>query len=66
MKFIVAVIWILDTLHVWFMCHMLYYYLITNYGDLMSLEYIVWFVCRPFQSRFLLMRLVGHSQCHSW
>ncbi|KAI5985071.1 hypothetical protein EDD15DRAFT_2304331, partial [Pisolithus albus] len=42
MQSIVAVIWILDTLHVSFMCHMLYYYLITNYGNPTSLEYIVW------------------------
>ncbi|KAI6021723.1 hypothetical protein BKA83DRAFT_674025, partial [Pisolithus microcarpus] len=42
-KFIVAIVWVMDTLHVSFMCHMLYYYLITNYGALMSLEYIVWF-----------------------
>ncbi|KAI6107463.1 hypothetical protein EDD16DRAFT_105999 [Pisolithus croceorrhizus] len=31
-----------DTLHVSFMCYTLYYYLITNYGDLLSLEYVVW------------------------
>ncbi|KAI6018997.1 hypothetical protein BKA83DRAFT_1636348 [Pisolithus microcarpus] len=42
MQSIVAVIWILDTLHVSFMCHMLYYYLITNFGNPTSLEYIVW------------------------
>ncbi|KAI6158166.1 hypothetical protein BKA82DRAFT_996587 [Pisolithus tinctorius] len=41
-RVIVAATWILDTLHVSFMCHMLYYYLTTNYGNLMSLEYIVW------------------------
>ncbi|KAI6158957.1 hypothetical protein EDD17DRAFT_1616343 [Pisolithus thermaeus] len=41
-KSIVAAIWIFDTLHVSFMCHMLYYYLIINYGNPMSLEYIVW------------------------
>ncbi|KAI6003044.1 hypothetical protein EDD15DRAFT_1454848 [Pisolithus albus] len=41
-KFIVAIVWVMDTLHVSFTCHMLYYYLITNYGALMSLEYIVW------------------------
>ncbi|KAI6119189.1 hypothetical protein EV401DRAFT_1504454 [Pisolithus croceorrhizus] len=39
-KFIVAAVWVLDTLHVAFMCHVLYYYLITNYGVLMSLEYV--------------------------
>ncbi|KAI6139607.1 hypothetical protein EDD17DRAFT_1671332, partial [Pisolithus thermaeus] len=33
---------ILDTLHVSFMCHTLYYYLVTNYGVPTSLEYIVW------------------------
>ncbi|KAI6122006.1 hypothetical protein F5141DRAFT_1094115 [Pisolithus sp. B1] len=27
-KFIVAAVWVLDTLHVSFMCHMLYYYLV--------------------------------------
>ncbi|KAI6006511.1 hypothetical protein F5J12DRAFT_97305 [Pisolithus orientalis] len=55
-KVIVAATWILDTLHVSFMCHMLYYYLITNYGNLMSLEYIVWFVHPPFQTSFPLRR----------
>ncbi|KAI6155503.1 hypothetical protein BKA82DRAFT_2514837 [Pisolithus tinctorius] len=41
-KLVVAAVWILDTLHVSFMCHMLYYYLITNYCVLTSLEFIVW------------------------
>ncbi|KAI6158939.1 hypothetical protein EDD17DRAFT_1616224 [Pisolithus thermaeus] len=41
-KLIVATIWTLDTLHVSFICHVLYYYLITNYGNLASLDYIVW------------------------
>ncbi|KAI6156388.1 hypothetical protein EDD17DRAFT_1626042, partial [Pisolithus thermaeus] len=41
-KFIVAGIWILDTLHASFMGHFLYHYLITNYGVPASLEYIVW------------------------
>ncbi|KIO09787.1 hypothetical protein M404DRAFT_996664 [Pisolithus tinctorius Marx 270] len=41
-NFLVAAVWILDTLHVLFMCHYLYYYLITNYGVPMSLEHIVW------------------------
>ncbi|KIK28311.1 hypothetical protein PISMIDRAFT_612442 [Pisolithus microcarpus 441] len=39
-KFTVAIVWVMDTLHVSFMCHMLYYYLIINYGAPMSLEYI--------------------------
>ncbi|KAI6106588.1 hypothetical protein EV401DRAFT_2077879 [Pisolithus croceorrhizus] len=43
-KLMVAAIWLFDTLHVSFMCYTLYYYLITNYGNLLSLEYIVWFV----------------------
>ncbi|KAH7882570.1 hypothetical protein F5I97DRAFT_1931115 [Phlebopus sp. FC_14] len=29
----VAVIWILDTLHISLMCHSLYYYLVSNFGD---------------------------------
>ncbi|KAI6122084.1 hypothetical protein F5141DRAFT_1094841 [Pisolithus sp. B1] len=41
-KFPVGAVWILDTLHVAFMCHVLYYYLIINYGVLTSLEYDVW------------------------
>ncbi|KIO09785.1 hypothetical protein M404DRAFT_290357 [Pisolithus tinctorius Marx 270] len=41
-KFLVAAIWILDTIHISFICHMLYYYLITNYGVPTSLERIVW------------------------
>ncbi|KAI6135361.1 hypothetical protein EV401DRAFT_1899857 [Pisolithus croceorrhizus] len=54
-KFIVALTWILDTLHVSFMCHMLYYYLIINYGNPMSLEYIVWFVSLRFRNTFPLI-----------
>ncbi|KAI6106774.1 hypothetical protein EV401DRAFT_496834 [Pisolithus croceorrhizus] len=42
LKSLVAAIWVLDTLHVVFVCHALYYYLITNYGVPTSLEYIVW------------------------
>ncbi|KAI6021701.1 hypothetical protein BKA83DRAFT_4286036 [Pisolithus microcarpus] len=56
MKFMVAAVWVLDTLHVSFVCHMEYYYLITNWGAPTSLEYIVWFVCLPLQNSFLLMR----------
>ncbi|KAI6159062.1 hypothetical protein EDD17DRAFT_921847 [Pisolithus thermaeus] len=41
-KFVVGAVWILDTLHVAFMCHILYYYLITNYGVPTSSEYVVW------------------------
>ncbi|KAI6095953.1 hypothetical protein EDD16DRAFT_1720405 [Pisolithus croceorrhizus] len=64
-KLLVAAIWILDTLHILFseyfvfmtgnatnyglVCHALYFYMITNYGVLTSLEYIVWSlpVCIP-------------------
>ncbi|KAI6139611.1 hypothetical protein EDD17DRAFT_1770505 [Pisolithus thermaeus] len=45
MKLVVAAVWIFDTLHVSFVCHMLYYYLIVNYGVPASLEYIIWFAC---------------------
>ncbi|KAI6158148.1 hypothetical protein BKA82DRAFT_283364 [Pisolithus tinctorius] len=41
-KFIVAAICVLDSLHVAFMCHILYYYLITNYGNPLSLEFVIW------------------------
>lgn len=42
MKFVVAAVWIFETLHVLFVGHMLNYYLIVNYGVPSSLEYIVW------------------------
>ncbi|KAI6100110.1 hypothetical protein EV401DRAFT_914407 [Pisolithus croceorrhizus] len=41
-RLIVAAVWVLDTLHVSFMCHVLYYYLITNYGAPLTLIFIVW------------------------
>ncbi|KAI6159074.1 hypothetical protein EDD17DRAFT_922609 [Pisolithus thermaeus] len=41
-KMPVAAIWTLDTLHVSFVCHVLYHYLITNYGIPTSLNYIIW------------------------
>ncbi|KAI6100099.1 hypothetical protein EDD17DRAFT_212152 [Pisolithus thermaeus] len=41
-RFLVAGIWILDTLRFSFVCHFLYYYLITNYGIPMSLLYLIW------------------------
>ncbi|KAI6096447.1 hypothetical protein EV401DRAFT_1127926 [Pisolithus croceorrhizus] len=41
-KFLVATVWILDTLQVSFMCHALCFYLITNYGVPSSLDYAVW------------------------
>lgn len=53
-KFLVAAIWILDTLHVSFMCHALYYYLIANYGVTASLDYIIW----SFQVSVLMNLLV--------
>ncbi|KAI6122019.1 hypothetical protein F5141DRAFT_1094229, partial [Pisolithus sp. B1] len=43
-RFLVTGIWILDTLRFLFVCHFLYYYLITNYGIPTSLLYMVWFV----------------------
>ncbi|KAI6143173.1 hypothetical protein EDD17DRAFT_1768927 [Pisolithus thermaeus] len=43
-RFLVTAVWILSTLHLSFMCHFLYYYLITNYGIPMSFLYVVWFV----------------------
>lgn len=48
-KFLVAAVWVLDTLHVSLTCHILYYYMITNYGVPTSLEYNIWSltVCTP-------------------
>jgi len=32
-KLLVGAIWILDTLHIFFMCHALYFYLIIGFGN---------------------------------
>lgn len=64
MKFIVAVIWILDTLHVSSMCHMLYYYLITKYGDLTSFEYIVWSFPASFLANLFVIIIVQSFFAH--
>ncbi|KIO04004.1 hypothetical protein M404DRAFT_598330 [Pisolithus tinctorius Marx 270] len=57
-KFIVAAIWILDTLHVAFMCHLLYYYLITHYGDLLSLDFVVWSFPASLLANFFVITIV--------
>ncbi|KAI6021722.1 hypothetical protein BKA83DRAFT_4286450 [Pisolithus microcarpus] len=57
-KFTVAIVWVMDTLHVSFMCHMLYYYLIINYGAPMSLEYIVWFAYPAFLFQSFVITIV--------
>ncbi|KAI6107215.1 hypothetical protein EDD16DRAFT_117420 [Pisolithus croceorrhizus] len=41
-RVLVTAVWILSTLHFSFMCHFLYYYLVTNYGIPTSLLYMVW------------------------
>ncbi|KAI6149543.1 hypothetical protein BKA82DRAFT_4130421, partial [Pisolithus tinctorius] len=41
-KVLVAAVWVLDTLHVVFVCHMVYYYLITSYGVPTNLEHLTW------------------------
>ncbi|KAI6019665.1 hypothetical protein F5J12DRAFT_481376 [Pisolithus orientalis] len=42
MKLIATAVWTLDTLHSLFVCDVLYYYLVTNYGVPTSLDYSVW------------------------
>ncbi|KAI6107869.1 hypothetical protein EV401DRAFT_1891908 [Pisolithus croceorrhizus] len=44
-RLLVTTVWILSTLHFSFMCHFLYYYLITNYGVPMSFLSLP--VCKP-------------------
>ncbi|KIO09735.1 hypothetical protein M404DRAFT_287895 [Pisolithus tinctorius Marx 270] len=57
MKFVVAAVWILDTLHTSSVCHILYYYLITNYGNLLSLEHVVWSFPTSFLANVRLFHL---------
>ncbi|KAJ8585816.1 hypothetical protein M405DRAFT_824297 [Rhizopogon salebrosus TDB-379] len=42
LKFLVALIWVLDTLHISLMCHALYYYLVSNFGNEDALTAAVW------------------------
>ncbi|KAG2143708.1 hypothetical protein DEU56DRAFT_938788 [Suillus clintonianus] len=42
LKLLVALIWVMDTLHVSLMCHALYYYLVTSFGDPANLGIGVW------------------------
>lgn len=42
LKVLVAFIWVLDTLHVSLMCHALYYYLVSSFGDPNNLGTGVW------------------------
>ncbi|KAI6158157.1 hypothetical protein BKA82DRAFT_4067614 [Pisolithus tinctorius] len=64
-KFLVAAIWILDTLHLSCMCHALYYYLITNYGILTSLEYMVWTFPASLLINVLVIAIVQCSFAHT-
>ncbi|KAK7454651.1 hypothetical protein VKT23_011404 [Stygiomarasmius scandens] len=41
-KMLVLLVWVLDSLHVAFMCHAMYHYLITGYGVPKTLEYGTW------------------------
>ncbi|KAI5996873.1 hypothetical protein F5J12DRAFT_929098 [Pisolithus orientalis] len=58
MKCLVTVTWILDTVHVMLMCHILYYYLVTNYGIPTSLDYIVWSYPASFLVNILVVSVV--------
>ncbi|KAI6103843.1 hypothetical protein EV401DRAFT_2019050 [Pisolithus croceorrhizus] len=60
-KLLVIAIWILDTIHVSFTCHVLYHYLIINYGVPTSLGYTVWFVSLPVSKVIIGVR----DQCSS-
>ncbi|KAI6104356.1 hypothetical protein F5141DRAFT_186349 [Pisolithus sp. B1] len=42
LKLLVAAVWVLDTVHISFMMHALYYYQVINYGVPTSFEYIIW------------------------
>ncbi|KAI6001526.1 hypothetical protein F5J12DRAFT_784066 [Pisolithus orientalis] len=57
-KFVVAAVWILDTLHISFRKCVVNSLLITNYGDLLSLEYIVWFASLPVNDLSLFQTFV--------
>ncbi|KIM59515.1 hypothetical protein SCLCIDRAFT_993008 [Scleroderma citrinum Foug A] len=41
-KILVAVIWILDTLHISLTCHSMYYYLVSNFGNVAALAVGTW------------------------
>ncbi|KAI6097645.1 hypothetical protein EV401DRAFT_2040751 [Pisolithus croceorrhizus] len=69
-KLLVIAIWILGTIHVSFMCHVLYHYLIINYGVPTNLEYGVWFVSHPVSYVYPALEIWQdtisvHDQCNS-
>ncbi|EIW84251.1 hypothetical protein CONPUDRAFT_142611 [Coniophora puteana RWD-64-598 SS2] len=41
-KVVVWMLWFMDTLHLAFIVHMTYVYLITDYADILSLAWVVW------------------------
>jgi len=41
-KFTVALVWLLDTLHVALVCYTMYYYLVTNYANPLALLHGIW------------------------
>ncbi|KAG0701653.1 hypothetical protein DFH29DRAFT_549807 [Suillus ampliporus] len=42
LKVLVAIVWVIDTLHVCLMCHALYHYLVSSFGDPDALNTGVW------------------------
>ncbi|KAI6097650.1 hypothetical protein EV401DRAFT_1895479 [Pisolithus croceorrhizus] len=69
-KLLVIAIWILDTIHASFMCHVLYHYLIINYGVPTSLGYTVWFVSHPVSNMYPALEMWQdiisvHDMCSS-
>ncbi|KAG6836207.1 hypothetical protein H0H93_010319 [Arthromyces matolae] len=50
-KFAVALLWILDTLHLAFVIHAVYTYVATGFGNLPGLEKLLWYL-RPSHSAF--------------
>ncbi|KAF8526920.1 hypothetical protein BU17DRAFT_61896 [Hysterangium stoloniferum] len=60
LQYLVGVIWVLDTLHTIFVTHMVYTYLVTNFGDYLALGHNIW--------SFNLHVVVTHvpSSHHKW
>ncbi|KAF8526918.1 hypothetical protein BU17DRAFT_61895 [Hysterangium stoloniferum] len=61
LKSLVGVTWVLDTLHTVFLSHMVYIYLVTNFGDYIALGYNIW----SFNLHVLLTFLVDKGKINT-
>ncbi|PBK66732.1 hypothetical protein ARMSODRAFT_1021166 [Armillaria solidipes] len=60
-RYAVAVLWILDTLHIVLSTHALYYYMVESFGDYPALFSIIWYAHLASVIAFGLIQFTGRS-----